>query len=98
MEGYSSPDQDELGRIEVKNVSAFVILVGEGGFSNEDNHSIEVVEGVDNYFVLVNREMVERAMGTLDPDASQETKLAVIGQVLGAAASRLSEWLDLQGK
>lgn len=91
MEKYESPDLDELGRISVEGVEAFVITIDDGGFSDEDNHSIEVVEGIDTYFVLVNREMVERAMEAVGD--TQEGKMAVMSQILGVAAGQLMRYL-----
>lgn len=85
MYGYHSEDSDEIGRVDLEGRVALVIKVAPTALS--DGGVLEVVEGLENLYVLVNTESIDRAIeagsdaGTLSAQIMQAATRAVVNWV-----------------
>ena len=93
VQSYRSPDPIELGRVNAADVRGVVMLTPPGAMA--DGVDFEVVEGIDEMFVLVNEEYftdhVIRFSGGLDEYDAQRAAVEI---VLSAALAVFREWVD----
>lgn len=89
MEFYNSPDEDEVGIVEIDGTRAIVLVTDDSAFT--ENSPMEVVEGAENVYVLVRRGVIEAASRRIDGETLGQ-------QVLDAAVSTLATWKVLSSE
>lgn len=88
-------DPNEVGRITVDGRQRVVLAVPPSAFSGADTEVawMEVIQGLEEDYVLVNRDTMHKAVQAYSTDDQEAAVMAITMQVLHAATKHVVEWL-----
>lgn len=93
VQSYRSPDPIELGRVNAADERGVVMLTPPGAMSGESD--FEVVEGIDDKFVLVSETHFEdHLIRFLEGMPEMVAQRAAIEVVLSSALAVFREWVE----